>query len=99
MVSNTCDGIEYLDQLNQSLGKTLRQLILEIPDLHFINIDLNWSRSSFTILYPKKYENMAKDKIANLGAYLHKTCGDNMIQSLPAETQQLISEVTWNEVT
>ena len=99
MVSNTCDGIEFLDQTNKPLKKTLRQLILGIPDSHFINIDLNWSRSSFAILYPKKYENMARDKIANLGAYLHKTYGNDVLQYLLADTQELIKEVTWDQTT
>ena len=99
VVSNTCDGIDFLDQTNRPLKKTLRQLILGIPDSHFINIDLNWSRSSYAILYPQKYEEMARDKIANLGAYLHKTYGDNVLQSLPADTQELIKEVTWDQST
>ena len=41
VVSNTCDGIEFLDQPNKPLKKTLRQLILGIPGSYFINIDLN----------------------------------------------------------
>ena len=99
VISNTCDGIEFLDQTNKPLKKTLRQLILGIPDSHFINIDLNWSASSFAILYPKKYEDMARDKIANLGAYLFKTYGDDVLQSLPADTQEFINEVTWDDTT
>ena len=42
---------------------------------------------------------MARDKIANLGAYLHKTYGDNVLQSLPADAQELIKEVTWDQST
>ena len=42
---------------------------------------------------------MARDKIANLGAYLFKTYGDNVLQFLPAETQELINEVAWDEKT
>ena len=97
--STSCDGIDHLDQTNSSLKKTLRQLILELPDSHFINIDLNWTRSAFAILYPTKYEQAAKEKIANLGAYLHKEYGNQILQSLPVETQQIISEVTWDEET
>ena len=94
--STSCDGIDHLDQKNTALKKTLRQLILGLKDAHFINVDLNWTRSSFAILYPKKYEQTAKDKIANLGAYLHKEYGDAILSSLPVETQQVISEVTWD---
>ena len=42
---------------------------------------------------------MAKDKIANLGAYLHKEYGDDILQSLPADTQRAISKVTWDPET
>ena len=99
VLSSSCDGIDHLDQNNSSLKKTLRQLILELPDSHFINIDLNWTRSAFAILYPKKYEQAAKEKISNLGAYLHKEYGDPILQSLPVKTQQIISEVTWDPET
>ena len=97
--SISCEGIDHLDQKNTALKKTLRQLILGLPDAHFINVDLNWTRSAFAILYPKKYEQAAKEKIANLGAYLHKEYGDEILQSLPVETQQVISEVTWDSET
>ena len=99
VMSTSIDAIEHLDQMNRPLNKTLRQLILQLPDSHFINVDLNWTRSSFAIQYPEKYEELAKDKIANLGAYLHKEYGDNILQSLPADTQQAISEVTWDPET
>ena len=98
-MSRTCEGIEFLDQLNASLNKTLRHLILDLEDAHFINIDLNWSRSSFAIIYPKKYEESATEKIANLGAYLHKQYGDEVLASLPSETQEHISEITWDDTT
>ena len=97
--SRTCDGIEFLDQVNSGLKKTLRELILDLPDAHFINIDLNWSRSAYAILYPKKYEEKATERIANLGAYLHQTYGDKVLKSLPAEVQAQVKEVTWDEVT
>ena len=94
-----CEGISHLDQKNKPLNKTLRQLILELPDAHFINIDLNWSNSAYAIIYPKKYEEVAQERIANLGPYLHKEYGDDILQSLSAEMQQLIHECTWDEKT
>ena len=97
--SNTCKGIDHLDQKNKPLKKTLRQLILELLDAHFINIDLNWSNSGYAIIYPKKYEGIARDRIANLGPYLHKEYGDPILQSLSVEMQQLIHECTWDEET
>ncbi len=97
--TRTCEGIEFLDQTNSSLKKTLRQLILELPDAHFINIDLNWSKSAYAITYPKKYEEKATERIANLGAYLHKEYGDKVLKSLPAETQAQVKEVTWDSST
>ena len=97
--SASCEGIDHLDQRNSTLKKTLRQLILDLTDSHFINVDLNWTRSSYAILYPRKYEQEAKDKIANLGAYLHKQYGDAILPSLPVETQQIINEVTWDSET
>lgn len=97
--STSCDGIDHIDQLNTPLKKTLRQLILELPDAHFINVDLNWTRSSFAVQYPTKYEQPVKERIANLGAYFHKAYGDPILQTLPVETQQIISEVTWDPET
>ena len=99
VTSNTCEGIDHLDQKNKSLKKTLRQLILELPDAHFINIDLNWSNSGFAILYPKKYEEIAQERIANLGPYLHKTYGDAILSSLSIEMQESIHDCTWDEET
>ena len=93
------EGIEYLDQKNNKLKKTLRELIINLSDAHFINIDLNWRRDSFSILFPKKYEEIAREKIANLGAYLHKQYGDAILSSLPSETQELISTTEWDEKT
>jgi len=97
--SNTCEGIDHLDQTNKTLKKTLRQLILELPDAHFINIDLNWSNSGFAILYPKKYEGISQDRIANLGPYLHKAYGDAILPSLSIEMQESIHQCTWDEET
>ena len=97
--SRTCEGIEFLDQINSGLKKTLRELILDLPDSHFINIDLNWSRSAYAIIYPKKYEEKATERIANLGAYLNQAYGDKVLKSLPAEVQAQVKEVTWDEVT
>ena len=99
IASQSCDGIEYLDIINKDLGKTLRECILGIPDSHFLNVDLNWSKSSFAILYPLKYEDLAKERIAHLGPFLHRTYGDKILPSLPATTQQEIAEITWDEST
>ena len=99
VISTPCDGIEYLDTPNKALKKTLRQLVLGLKDSHFINIDLNWSRSSFSILYPKKYEEISKEKIANLGAYLHQQYKDPILHSLTAAAQEDISEVIWDKNT
>ena len=97
--SNTCEGIDHLDQKNKPLNKTLRQLILELPDAHFINIDLNWSNSAYAIIYPKKYEEVGQERIADLGPYLHKEYGDDILQSLSPEMQELIHDCTWDEKT
>ena len=50
-------------------------------------------------MYPKKYETAAQERIANLGPYLHKAYGDPILVSLPADMQDLIQEVTWDEKT
>ena len=97
--SNTCEGIEFLDVKNSTLQRTLRQLIMDLPDANFINIDLNWSNTAYAIIYPKKHEEVAQERIANLGPYLHKAYGDAILSSLPADMQEAISEVTWDEET
>ena len=89
-----CEGIQFLDVTNTTLKKILRHLILDLPDAHFINIDLNWSNTGYSILYPKKYETAALERIANLGPYLHRVYGDPILVSLPADTQELIHEIT-----
>ena len=99
VTSNACEGIDHLDVLNKDLKKTLRQLILELPDSHFINIDPNWSNSGYTIIYPKKYEGISQDKIANLGPYLHKAYGKPILKSLSIEMQETIHDCTWDEET
>ena len=38
--SNTCEGIEFLDVKNTILQRTIRQLIMDLLDTHFINIYL-----------------------------------------------------------
>ena len=37
-----CMGIEHLDQRNSKLKQTIRELIVGLPDAHFLSIDLNW---------------------------------------------------------
>ena len=83
-MSSPCDGIEYLHKKNKTLNNTLRQLVLGIKGSYFINIDLNWSQFSFSILHPKNYEDQQYK--------------DPILQSLTASAQELISEVAWESV-
>ena len=92
-----CEGIAHLDQKNSKLKKTLRELILALPEAHFINIDLNWKKDSYQIIFPKKYDEIARGKIAHLGTYLHREYGDAVLASLPVEAQQIIHDTTWDE--
>ena len=94
-----CVGIDHLDQRNAALKKTLRELIVGLPDAHFLNIDLNWRRDAFVILFPKKYEAIARDRVANLGAYLHRHYGDAILTSLPADTQEIVANTEWDDET
>ena len=94
---HSCDCIDHLDQKNGTLKKTLRELILQLTDAHFINIDLNWRRDSYQILYPKKYETAAREKIAHIGTYLHREYGDAVLESLSAEAQRVIQDTIWDE--
>ena len=55
--------------------------------------------SSYAILYPKNYEDKARDKIANLPAYLLKTYGSDVLESLPADTQESLQDITWDKKT
>ena len=95
----TCEGIEHLDQQNSHHRKTLRELIVGLPNAHFINVDLNWTGTSYAVLFPTKYEADARDMVAYLGPYLHKAYGDHILPSLPAKTQASIAGTTWNEET
>lgn len=92
-----CEGIAHLDQKNTTLKKTLRELILSLPEAHFINIDLNWKKDNYQIIFPKKYDGTARGKIAHLGTYLHREYGDAVLASLPVEAQQVIHDTTWDE--
>ena len=95
----TCQGIEHLDQMNTKLKRTLRELIVSLPDAHLINVDLNWTGDSYAILFPTKYEAEARDKIAHLGPYLHKGYGDDILPSLPSDTQAVIYSTIWDDKT
>ena len=90
-------GIEHLDIKNTSTRKTLREMIMGLKDSHFINVDLNWKQDSYQIIFPKKYDTTARGIIAHLAAYLHKTYGDAILTSLPAETQKLVSATAWDD--
>ena len=98
VMSMPIEGIEFLDQPNKQMkGKTLRQLILALPDSHFISIDINWSRTHYCVLFPKKYELQAQCRVAHLAAYLHKEHGDNILSSLSAAQQQMVAETEWDK--
>ena len=97
VASLPCDGIPHLDTSIRVLKHTMRDVILSLPDSHFINIDLNWSGTNYCILYPRKYENEAKSKIAHLPAYLYKEHGDKILSQFTPATQETIIETTWNE--
>ena len=47
----------------------------------------------------KKYEEIAQDRIANLGPYLHKTYKDVILPSLSKEIQESIHDCTLDEET
>ena len=93
----SCPGIDHIDQPNSKLKRTLRDLIVNLDGSHFINIDKNWRGDCYQILYPIKYEQEAKDRIAHLGAYLHRIYGADVLLSLPVETQEEIHETIWDE--
>ena len=57
--SMECAGIEHLNQINIKLKLTLRDMVVGLPDAHFITIDINWRGDAFSILFPKKYEDIA----------------------------------------
>ena len=98
VMSMPIEGIEFLDQPNRQLkGCTLRQLILALPDSHFISIDINWSRTHYCVLFPKKYEHQAQCRVAHLAAYLHKEHGDKILSSLSATQQKMVKETEWDE--
>ena len=66
------EGFASLDLPNKNLNnKSLRQSILELEDSHFINIDLNWSKTHYSVIFPKKYESVAKDKIHGIPKNVH----------------------------
>ena len=73
-------GIYHIDQSNNQLKKTLRELIMELLHAHFLNIDLNWSNSGCVMIHPTKHEEITQEPIANLGPYLHKAYGDSTLK-------------------
>ena len=91
-----CEDVDYLDVRNVTLDKTLRQLILSLPNSHFINIDQKWNKSGFQILFPTKYEDNAKNMAAHLGTYLHRQHGDAILPSLSVNTQEKIHNTLWD---
>lgn len=90
-----CQGISSLEHYNKNLKGTLRDLVMALPDTHFINIDVNWSNTNHVILFPRKYESSAKEKIVHLAAYLHKEYGKKILSSFDAATQLIVKETTW----
>ena len=76
-----CQGIPSLELKNRNLKKTIRALVMELPETNFINIDSNWANTNYIILFPRKYEETAKEKIVHLAAFLHKEYGDKILSS------------------
>ena len=72
---------------------------MELPDAHFINIDLNWSNSVLAIIYLMKYEEISQEHIANLGPCLHKAYGESILQSFSVIMQTIIHACTWDKET
>ena len=68
---------------------------MEMENTNFINIDTNWSNTNYTILFPRKYEVAAKEKVIHLAAFLHKTYGNRILTSFDPVTQLTIKETTW----
>ena len=95
VMSLPCQGIPSLDHKNKSLKKTIRNLIMEMEDTNFINIDTNWSNTNYIILFPRKYESTTKEKVIHLAAFLHKTYGNKILSSFEPATQITIKETTW----
>ena len=95
VMSLPCQGIPSLEHKNKSLKKTIRSLIMEMEDTNFINVDANWSNTNYIILFPRKYESVAKEKVIHLAAFLHKTYGNKILTSFDPATQITIKETTW----
>ena len=97
VASLPCQGISSLAHYNKPLKGTMRDLIMSLPNSHFINIDMNWSNTNHVILFPRKYEEVAKEKVVHLAAFLHREYGDKILRSFEASTQQIVKETTWDE--
>ena len=93
----TCSGIGHLDQVNSKLKKSIRELVVGLPDAHFLSIDLSWRGDEFCVLFPKKYDKIARGFIAHIGAYLHKAYGEDILSSLPVDTQEIIASTVWSD--
>ena len=70
---------------------------MELPETNFINVDSNWANTNYIVLFPRKYEDTAKEKVVHLAAFLHKEYGDKILPSFEAATQKIVKETTWNE--
>ena len=97
IASLPCQGIPSLGLRNRALGRTLRDLVMGLTESHFINIDMNWSNTNHVVLFPRKYESIAKEKAVHLPAFLHKQYGKRILSSFDAATQQIIEETTWDK--
>ena len=97
IASLPCQGIPSLNLRNRALGRTLRELIMSLKDSHFINIDMNWSNTNHVVLFPRKYESTAKEKVVHLPAFLHRQYGKRILSSFDAATQQVIEETSWDK--
>ena len=97
ITSMACQGIPSLDSKNRSLKKTMRDLIMELPETNFINVDSNWANTNYIVLFPRKYEETAKEKVVHLAAFLHREYGDKILTSFDVTTQKVIKETTWDK--
>ena len=81
MYSKTMTSFEIhsLDVKASQLPKTLRQYLMEMTNRHekplFLTVDIGWS-GGIVFTFPAQYEDDARDRIADLGSYLHSIAGD-----------------------
>lgn len=61
---------------------SLRQMVMEMVtkdgQVMFLTLDKYWD-NSVSLVFPRKYEKEARDRIADLGSYLHHKYGDQVL--------------------